>query len=71
MIVCPTLRYDWKLNRDAKLERVNGEWRKSLELDKGRYRYKFVIDDRWVHDESNPMAECDEYGGMNSILHIE
>jgi len=62
---------DWELSDAALLQMEDGHWKTKLRLNKGQYRYKFVIDDQWVHDESNPMAEDDSYGGKNSILHVE
>jgi len=62
---------NWQINDDAILSKVNGSWSTTLKLKKGQYRYKFVIDDQWRHDESNPLSESDPYGGVNSLLKIE
>jgi serine protease AprX len=38
----------------------------------GRYRYKFVVDDkRWIEDPSNGMRDSDGYGGLNSVLVVQ
>lgn len=50
----------------------DGVWRAQIDLlPPGRYRYKLIINgDRWIEDPANAMKEPDEYGGFNSILHI-
>lgn len=50
----------------------DGVWRAQIELlPPGRYRYKLVVNgERWIEDPANTMKEPDEYGGLNSILHI-
>jgi len=48
-----------------------GIWKKRLPLpEKGRHHYKFVIDDRWLDDPSNPKKEPDGFGGYNSVLEL-
>lgn len=37
-------------------------------INKGRYKYKFVIGGKWVYDRSNPVKEADEFGSFNSIF---
>ena len=40
-------------------------------LPKGKYSYKFFIDDRmWVEDIDNPYREPDGVTGWNSILNV-
>jgi len=53
-------------------ERLNsdGLWRGELSAPPaGRYRYKFIVDEKvWTDDPANPVKELDEFGGFNSIL---
>lgn len=37
----------------------------------GRHRYKFLVDDGWVHDPENPHRIEDGYGGFSSILDVK
>lgn len=53
-------------NRLAKLE--DGSWTGHLTLKRGRYRYKYIIDDQWVEDPDNPNNEKNSYGSVDSIL---
>jgi len=50
----------------------NGMWKIKIPmLPKGKYYYKFFIDDRmWVEDVENPYREPDGVIGWNSILHV-
>ncbi len=47
-----------------------GVWRVSYPLPaKGRYQYKFLVDDeRWRDDSANPHKTPDGLGGLNSVL---
>jgi serine protease AprX len=48
-----------------------GLWQISIAgLPAGRYRYKFLIDERWMEDPENPYRLEDGYGGFNSILDV-
>lgn len=39
-----------------------------FDLKPGRYLYKFVVDDIWMADPNNALAEADPFGSFNSIL---
>jgi len=45
-------------------------WRKVLNLDPGRYLYRFVVDGQWQADPVNAQAEACP-GGYNSVLILE
>lgn len=42
-------------------------WTLTLELDPGRYLYKFVVDGHWLADEANTNLRPDGYGGTFSV----
>jgi hypothetical protein len=50
--------------------RTNGLWKIEIpKLPKGKYRYKFFVDDsEWIEDVNNPYREPDGFSGFNSIL---
>ncbi|MEO6719278.1 MAG: S8 family serine peptidase [Ferruginibacter sp.] len=50
----------------------DGLWKIEIPiLEKGRYHYKFFIDDkRWVEDVENSLREHDGFNGWNSVLEI-
>ena len=51
----------------------NGDWKIEIPmLPKGKYHYKFFIDDRmWMEDVDNPYREPDGVTGFNSVLMVE
>jgi 1,4-alpha-glucan branching enzyme len=50
---------------------TTGLWQISIpSLPTGIYRYKFIIDDRWVDDPENTNREQDGYGGFTSLLEV-
>ena len=61
---------NWKLDENSRMERTNGCWSKNLELDRGKYRYRFVIDGHWTEDPSNPLTQLNSYGTLDSLLEI-
>jgi hypothetical protein len=63
----------WKVDERYLLSKVenNGKWTGRVKLNKGRYRYKFLVDERWVEDKENPLAQDSPFGGKDSILVLE
>jgi serine protease AprX len=48
-----------------------GIWRAGIDAPSpGVYRYKLVVDGRWIEDPANLMKEPDGYGGFNSVIQI-
>lgn len=61
---------DW-MPHTTPLRRVgNGEFEARLRLPKGRYRYRLVVDGRWLHDANNPAVDRNEYGELNSVVEV-
>ncbi len=60
----------WKPKPEYTMLRTNGKWAKRINLQKGKYRYKFLLDNTWTHDKNNPKTENDSFGGRNSLLTI-
>jgi 1,4-alpha-glucan branching enzyme len=46
----------------------DGTYHVKLPLAPGRYRYRYVIDGRWMKDPANEIAEMNPYGEMDSIV---
>ena len=61
---------NWKLDENSRMEHTNGCWTKRLKLDKGSYRYRFVIDGSWVEDPANPLNRLNPYGSRDSLLEV-
>jgi chromosome partitioning protein len=47
-----------------------GQWRMTLPLPSGRYRYRFVVDGQWVTDEKNGVTEANEFGELNNVVEV-
>jgi len=62
---------EWN-SSDNPLENDNGTWKLSLDLDPGKYMYKFVVNGTdWKPDPNNPETEDDGYGGENSVITVD
>ena len=62
---------DWKVSNDSLLwQKEEGVWQKRLFLGPGHYRYKFVVDGKWVTDPGNDRIEPNPYGDVDSVLEI-
>ena len=46
----------------------DGIFHVKLPLGPGRYRYRYVIDGRWVRDPANEFVEANPYGEMDSVV---
>lgn len=63
---------NWRLDESSKLwDQGKGAWQKRLILEPGRYRYKFVVDGKWIPDPGNTLAEPNPFGGIDSVIEIE
>ena len=47
------------------------EWICRVDLQPGRYTYKFVVDGNWIVDPENPEKEHDRNGYVNSVLIVK
>ena len=60
----------WRIDKESRMEQDNGVWRKQLNLNKGKYHYRFVIDGVWTEDNNNPSKETNPYGSVDSLLEV-
>lgn len=61
---------DWKPETMARDRTSPRLWRVIKPLPRGEYRYKFVINGRWMNDPLNPKQKPNPFGGTDSILRI-
>jgi chromosome partitioning protein len=61
---------NWKVDGSSRLNNQNGTWSRKMNLDSGRYHYRFVIDGTWTEDFNNPKREMNPFGQLNSLLEI-
>jgi chromosome partitioning protein len=50
------------------MEVSNGIWRKMIHLEPGRYRYRYVVDGRWLKDPMNQSEEPSPFGDHDSVI---
>jgi chromosome partitioning protein len=48
----------------------NGVWQIKLPMNKGKYRYRLVVDGQWQQDPYNEVTELNPYGELNSVLEV-
>ncbi len=61
---------NWKIDGDSRMQKDGSFWAKRINLNSGKYRYRFVIDGKWTEDPNNPSKEVNPYGEMDSLLEI-
>ena len=60
---------DWSPDRDRlQWAGSDGLFRATLALPKGRYEYRFVVDNSWCTDPRNPEWVANDQGSTNSVL---
>ena len=55
--------------KKIKLDKINGVFRKIIKLKRGKYFYKFIVDDIWRCNPDFPQA-VDLDGNLNNIIDI-
>lgn len=60
---------DWK---PIKMEKIGdtGYWQLYMNLDKGEYRYAFLVDGKSTYDPTSIFVEEDDFGNKNSVLEV-
>ncbi|MDP9173744.1 MAG: AAA family ATPase [Planctomycetota bacterium] len=48
-----------------------GDFYVSLPLRPGRYRYRFVVDGRWMTDPNNNYVEANQFGELNNVIEVD
>lgn len=61
----------WNKNERHKMKKVNiHTWAVTIPLKKGKYGYKFFVNEQWLNDPHNTLQEDDSFGGKNSIVYV-
>jgi chromosome partitioning protein len=48
----------------------DGMWQMRLPLPKGRYRYRLVVDGKWMTDPNNQSVETNQFGELNNVIEV-
>ena len=55
---------------EMKFTKEEEAWQCFVPLPPGQYHYKFIVNNEWIADPSNPRQEDNAFGGKNSVIHI-
>lgn len=47
-----------------------GHWVTKLPLSPGRYRYRLVVDGKWITDPNNKYVETNQFGELNNVVEV-
>ncbi len=62
----------WQINDWARMEpKEDGIWFKRLQLKPGCYKYRFVVDGKWIKDPVNPNYQMNPFGSMDSLFEVK
>lgn len=62
---------NWEISKKTEMKQdKNGQWKKKVNLVNGRYRYKYLVDGKWVEDKQNPSSEITVSRGISSLIVI-
>lgn len=62
---------DWETGKRPLSKDANGTWRLTVELGRGQWLYKFIVDGEWIADPANPQHDSDGRGGQHSFVFSE
>jgi chromosome partitioning protein len=48
-----------------------GVWTTKLPLSPGRYRYRLVVDGKWITDPHNQYVEANQFGELNNVVEVD
>ncbi len=57
---------DWSVDKQPMAKTENG-WIANVQLNAGKYWYKFIVDGNWMNDDDNLLRENDGLGNINSV----
>jgi len=62
---------NWQADSASRMDKADGVWRHRLKLRPGLYRYRLVVDGVWQQDPSNPVAQENPFGELDSVLTVK
>ena len=61
----------WQPQSLRKTREENGFWENTLDLKRGQYQYKFIVDGEWQIDSQHPNCVQNPYGTLNSVIRVD
>jgi len=62
---------NWSIASAIPLKKENGRWSTQVPLKSGKYRYRFIVDGKWVEDPSNSDLEKNPFGSFDSVVDVK
>jgi chromosome partitioning protein len=62
---------NWSPMSTPMINRRPGEFWTCLPLQPGRYRYRFVVDGKWMTDPHNKYVETNQFGELNNVIEVD
>lgn len=60
----------WNKAKLPMIKEADGMWRVTVDLGKGEWLYKFIVDGKWIADPASPAHDADGQGGQHSFLFV-
>jgi enterochelin esterase-like enzyme len=60
----------WDKGKVPMRRETDGKWRVTVDLGRGEWLYKFIVDDKWIADPESPAHDADGQGGQHSFLFV-
>ena len=61
---------NWTPISTPMIRAADGGWRTRLPLPKGKYRYRLVVDGKWMTDPNNTLVETNQFGELNNVVEV-
>jgi chromosome partitioning protein len=62
---------NWSPMSTPMINRKPGDFWVCLPLRPGRYRYRFVVDGKWMTDPNNNYVEANQFGELNNVIEVD
>lgn len=59
---------EWNKKAHPMKQETEGDWKKTIMLQPGRYEYRFLVDGRWQNDPNNYQVCPNSFGTVNNVL---
>jgi len=60
----------WGKGKLAMRREGDGMWRVTVDLGKGQWLYKYIVDGKWIADPASPDHDADGQGGQHSFVFV-
>ena len=60
----------WAKSKLPMRKEADGIWRVTVDLDKGEWLYKYIVDGKWMADPASTNHDADGQGGQHSFLFV-